>query len=207
MFIEIPANKNSLNLRKLIHGVGINDADYIVRPRVDGKSKLCSYYERWHNMLTRCYSAVEHARSPTYIDCTVCEEWLTFTNFKIWMKSQEWKGKHLDKDAILPNNKIYSPEFSSFVSRDINNAIESRENKRLLNGLPQGVRYLSRSKTYECRIKINGKIIKLGKFSTTKLCELAFNNAKADRFISLANTETDDRVANGLRLHAKLLQG
>ena len=33
-------------------------------------------------MLVRCYNAKFHERQPQYKGCTVCEEWLNYSNFK-----------------------------------------------------------------------------------------------------------------------------
>ena len=90
----------------LVFGVGLNDANYTVNPVVSGKSYLCSIYSRWQGMLERCYSKKYQVLSKTYSECTVCEEWLTFSNFKTWMEQQDWKGKQLDKDIIKKGNKI-----------------------------------------------------------------------------------------------------
>jgi hypothetical protein len=37
----------------MLYGIGINDADYRVRPR---KGPACPFYVRWSNMLKRCYT-------------------------------------------------------------------------------------------------------------------------------------------------------
>ena len=71
-------------------------------------------------MLQRCYSESHLVRQPTYKGCSVCEEWLTFSNFKSWMEQQDWEGKQLDKDLLVYKNKIYSPETCVFVSSVIN---------------------------------------------------------------------------------------
>ena len=91
-----------MKLRKLIHGVGINDADYVVEKKetishVNGKRKqkttwICPFYRAWKCMLTRCYSATYQERKPTYRGCSVSEEWLTFSNFKSWMEKQDFQG-------------------------------------------------------------------------------------------------------------------
>lgn len=38
-------------------------------------------YKRWIGMLKRCYSEKELIKCPTYIDCSVCEEWHLYSNF------------------------------------------------------------------------------------------------------------------------------
>ena len=97
-----------MNPRKLVCGVGINDADYAVVEwetigYVNGKQNQkrvweCPYYKVWGSMLKRCYSDKYQERYQTYKGCTVSEEWLTFSNFKNWMEKQDWEGKHLDKE-------------------------------------------------------------------------------------------------------------
>src|SRR5690554_513591 len=103
--------------RKLVHGVGVNDADYVIQKweefgYVDGKRKRklvwrCPYYGVWVRMLERCYSAKTQDRRPTYKGCSVSEEWLTFSTFKDWMKTQKWEGLQLDKDLLFEGNKVY----------------------------------------------------------------------------------------------------
>ena len=96
--------------KKLVCGVGINDAGYVVMEFetiiVDGKRKrkrvwACPYHQTWKGMLERCYSTKFQERNPTYIGCTVSKEWLVFSNFRAWMMTQDWQGKHLDKDIFF----------------------------------------------------------------------------------------------------------
>lgn len=81
-------------------------------------------------MLQRCYDQKWISRYPTYKDCKVCDEWLTFSNFKKWMELQDWAEKYLDKDILNPSCKIYSPETSRFVCSITNNFILDRLNGR-----------------------------------------------------------------------------
>ena len=39
-FVEIPASKKSLAYRRPVYGIGTNDAEYITRPRVNGKQVI-----------------------------------------------------------------------------------------------------------------------------------------------------------------------
>ena len=74
----------------------------------------------WHNLLKRCYHPKTLERNPTYRVCTVCEEWLTLSNFWKWAE-QHWKlGLCLDKDIIKPGNKVYCPEFCCFIPQALN---------------------------------------------------------------------------------------
>lgn len=107
-------------MKATVCGVGINDSDYVVQKKetikgIDGKRKqrlvwICPYYRAWQSMLVRAYSKSYHKRRPTYIGCSVSEEWKTFSNFKSWMEGQVWEGKQLDKDLLVEGNKVYSEE-------------------------------------------------------------------------------------------------
>lgn len=154
--------------RKLVLGVGINDASYPVIPmiKVDGvwkKSKdRCPFYQVWQAMLTRCYSKKHQDKYPSYIGVTVCEEWLTFSNFKAWMEKQDWKDKFLDKDLLYEGNKIYSPENCMFVDRRINNFLSLTTK----GDYPYGVYYEPKLKApyrAQCR-NGEGRQEKLGNF-------------------------------------------
>lgn len=79
-----------MSKKRYVYGIAYNDADYSVYKReyVDGKIKIiwtCPFYRKWKNMLKRCYSKKELEKHPTYLECLVCSEWLTFSNFKRWM--------------------------------------------------------------------------------------------------------------------------
>ena len=129
-----------MNLRRLVNGVGVNDADYVVEKLettgyVNGKQKqklvwYCPHYRAWRGMLSRCYSAKYQEKQPTYIGCSVSEEWLTFSNFKAWMEKQKWEGMHLDKDLLIEGNKIYSADTCVFVSPLVNTFINDQMAKR-----------------------------------------------------------------------------
>ena len=81
---------------------------------------------------------------PFYKDITCCQEWLIFSNFKSWMKQQDWEGKQLDKDLLIYQNKIYSPETCVFVDRKINQFLVKSNNSR--GKYPLGVSYRNKNK-------------------------------------------------------------
>ena len=102
--------------RKLVCGVGTNDVDYQVTVRILGVKYRCPYYKRWTRMLERCYSEKGITDHPSYINCIVSDRWLVFSNFRAWMKTQDWENKELDKDILIPGNKKYSEDTCKFVS-------------------------------------------------------------------------------------------
>lgn len=92
------------------------------------KGKRTKAYDYWSRMFNRCYNDKYHKDKPTYIDCSVCEEWHNFQNFASWYENNHPKdgAKYdLDKDIKVKGNKIYSPETCLFVTRK-ENSIESR---------------------------------------------------------------------------------
>ena len=46
------------------------------------------------------------------------------------MEQQDYDGKHLDKDLLVCNNKVYSPETCVFVPREINQFLTKSNNSR-----------------------------------------------------------------------------
>ena len=109
-------------VKKLICGVGFNDIDHT--------SYNYLYYTKWHGMIRRCYSKESETKNPTYKDCYVCDEWLTFSNFKAWMEQQDWENKTLDKDLLDPSNNVYCPEKCIFVDLYINCLFTDNHSRR-----------------------------------------------------------------------------
>lgn len=187
MFIEKPATKISVAKRKTVYGVGINDADYVVMQNVNGKQKLCPFYQKWKSMLNRCYSSKYQENFPTYINCSTCKEWLTFSNFKKWMIKQEWQGSDLDKDIKIQGNKLYSPETCLFVPQEINKLLT--DSKAIRGSLPQGV-HKKRDK-YASQCNKNGKRIHLGYFESAELAFEAYKEFKYNLIRLIAETQSE----------------
>ena len=186
---------------KLVHGVGINDADYPVNPLgPDKKGRMCPYYDVWHNMLRRAYDPKYAARYPTYIGVTVCEEWHSFMAFRAWMETQDWEGKQLDKDIIVPGNKVYSPATCVFVLSEINSLLTDGAAQR--GKWPIGVSWHKASNKFCAHIKEGGKKQHLGSFATPEAAHIAWRKEKL-RIVRAAARECDDpRVSAGLLRHS-----
>ena len=99
------------NNHRLVAGTGVVD----VLGEYDDKS-----YSVWRNILERCYNEKYRAKFPTYRDCSVCKEWLKYSNFKRWYSENYVEGYNLDKDILVKGNKLYSPETCCFVPQEIN---------------------------------------------------------------------------------------
>jgi len=193
--------------KKLVCGVGINDADYVVGTRevvkcegVEGKRqqlRICPFYRRWADMLKRCYSRKYHESCPTYSDCYVCEEWLTFSNFKAWMEKQDWEAKHLDKDILLVGNKVYSPDTCLFVDRKVNLFLVDSKKTRGCFMIGVCLEKASNKFMATCNDG-SGKKKYLGLFDTELEAHKAWLAFKLEQAKILAAEQSDTRVAKAL---------
>ena len=184
---------------KLVYNVGINDADYEVSHRVNGKRVRCPCYVTWVSMLTRCYDKKYQERRPTYIGCSVCPEWVSFMNFRKWMIRQDWEGKQLDKDLIVGGNKVYSPATCVFVDRMTN--LFTTDSGRSRGQYPIGVHFYKRDGKFmtECSNPFTKKKENLGYFTCPNEAHLAWKKRKHELACQLAELQTDPRVAAALR--------
>ena len=189
--------------RKLVCGVGVNDADYTVYPRVNGKLVMCPIYRAWASMLLRCYSSKYLCRNPTYIGCIACDEWLTFSNFKKWMERQDYEGKQLDKDIIVSGNKIYSPDTCVFVSNAVNALLNDNGAQR--GKYKQGVRRNKHRNKFRSEISICGSTKSVGSYDTEQEAYAAYVAAKSAYIREVADTQ-EPRVRAGLYRHAAELE-
>ena len=193
--------------KKLVIGVGINDADYAVQKyetiEVNGlqKQKIvwrCQYYRTWKSMLERCYSAKCQEKRPTYKGCSVSDEWLTFSSFKNWMETQDWEGKELDKDILVEGNKVYSADTCVFVTQMVNKFTTDSGTAR--GECLIGTHWHKQKEKFQsrCSNPFTKKNEHLGYFT----CEQAAHNAWAKRKLELAHElseiQTDPRVAKAL---------
>lgn len=194
--------------KKLVYGIGINDADYDVQKfemigYADGKKKqkkvwTCPCYRVWSNMLQRCYSAKKQESYPTYKGCTVSGNWLKFSNFKSWMEKQDWEGKQIDKDLLFEGNKIYSADTCVFVTQMVNSfTIDSGAARgEWLIGVywnKAEEKFLAR-----CSNPFTKKREHLGYFTCEQQAHSAWLKRKLELAHELAAIQTDPRVAKAL---------
>jgi hypothetical protein len=179
---------NTPKKSRIVYGVGINDADYIVCPTINGKRVRCPFYAVWMDMLKRCYSLSFKKSRPSYIGCTVDKEWLIFSNFKSWMLTQDWNNKSIDKDILIQNNKIYSCSSCIFVSPSINNILLNRGADR--GKYPLGV-YENKSNRYVSRCKVFGKDKYIGHYDTPEEAYEAYKKFKYKHIAEIANQQSE----------------
>ena len=170
-FKKVKANKKSISCRKEIIGGAVNDAWYVVQPRVDGVKLICPAYQSWISMIKRAYSDLH----PT-THSSVCKEWLTFSVFSKWYECNYIEGYQLDKDIKIKGNKEYSPLSCMFIPHKINFLL----NKQLQSKgeFPTGVNYCKQNGMYRSQISIDGKRKAIGYFTTPKKAHEAYKAEK-----------------------------
>lgn len=155
-------------------------------------------------ILERGYCLKSKEKQPAYKDVYVCKEWHTFSNFRQWMEKQDWGDKQLDKDIIAPNNKVYSPETCVFVSGQINKLLTNSGARR--GSYKQGVSFDKNKDKFLARCHNGtGTQKNLGYFTTEQQAYEAYVTYKHALILQVASEQEDERVKNGLILHAQLL--
>lgn len=166
-----------------VYGKGcIGEGKY--KSRINGKKTEA--YNIWCGMIQRCYSEKNHKKQPTYIGCSVCEEWLNFQNFAKWYEDNfyqiEGERMHLDKDILYKHNKIYSPKTCIFVPQRINTLFIKSD--KIRGDYPIGVsydkeqnKYSSTCKVYDFKLK-KQKSKKIGRYNTPEEAFTSYKNFK-----------------------------
>ena len=199
------AGANSLAARKTIHGVGINDAAYIVQPTMNGKQVACPFYRRWKDMIDRCYSKKALEKHPNYKGCKVCDEWLTFSKFKIWMYFQDWAGMHLDKDILTDGNKVYGPNTCRFITPETNTILN--DCRRTKGELPIGVhRHKEGGFVSQCCDGLGSGRRYLGIFGSPDIAHQAWRKAKATALFVHSGSISDPEISLALISRALKLE-
>lgn len=182
---------------KKVYGVGINDSKEAVYKYEKGVIVwVCPYYSRWMNMLKRCYSKIFHKKHPSYIGCTVCEEWLLFSNFRSWLELQDWFDKELDKDLLIKGNKVYSPSTCILISSQVNTFLNERFVDR--GEYPIGVSFHKASGKFQAQCRVNGKSLGLGLYKNPDDAHKAWLKKKREIAQAYATKETNQIVIDAL---------
>lgn len=173
------------NVKKILFGIGVNDYEYPIQ----SNGVMLTSYAKWKSMLQRCYSEKYVNRRKCYVGCSVCDEWLRFSNFKRWFDKNYEEGYYLDKDILVNGNKVYSPETCCFVPHEINELIETRKNKT--NKFYQCVE-ISKNGKFRARIKRYGRREYLGTFNTPEEAFEAYKHGKVAYVREVADTYFND---------------
>lgn len=168
--------------KKKIANVGINDIQYNIKEN----GVVEESYKKWASMIHRCYDKKE----KTYMDCSVCNDWLLYSNFKKWHDTHYVVNWELDKDILFKGNKIYSPQTCCFVPQEINKTFTKTNSKR--GELPIGVTIsTNKYKKYRSQITIDDKRVNLGCFYDVNEAFYKYKEYKEKHIKNLADKWKD----------------
>lgn len=181
-------------MSKLILGVGFNSGGKY-KATIDGKK--AKSYATWQNMLYRAYCPKYQARQPTYIGCSVDGEWHDFQDFADWFSNHKYSdyGYELDKDLLLPGNKIYTPNRCVFVPSQLNNLLLDRDAAR--GQYKQGVDFNKRRNKFRAQMSLNGKKQHIGYFDTPQEARQVYKTVK-EAYVKEKALEWQDRIADNV---------
>lgn len=171
-----PDNWSRKAFEPVMYGVGYHGLLY--------ENSNVESYRRWHYIMNRCYSKAMHELQPEYEGCTVCEEWLNYSNFKLWYDENSvwWKSFDevfdIDKDILIKGNKVYSSETVCFVPKIINSLfVRTVKSDR---EYPLGVYYEKDKNKYRACMAFMGQNIKLGTFDSVENAFARYKEYKED---------------------------
>lgn len=147
--------------------------------RFNGKCHHTRSDYRWSNMRNRCIEGgFCQIRNPTYVGCTMSENFQDFQFFVEWSRNQigyQIEGYDLDKDILVLGNKEYHENKCVFIPHELNAFLKPPIGK--LNLLPGVTLFQGR---YVAQISIGGANHYLGLFSTEIEANNKYAQAKKD---------------------------
>lgn len=180
-----------------VYANGINDSPFQVTMWLSNRKIQHRAYSTWKGILQRCYSEKSHVLHPTYKGCEICEEWIYFSNFFKWWKENFVEGYEIDKDILVPGNKIYSPETCIYIPRFINVFVTDCEKRG--NKFPIGVTYWKPRKKFRARTWEKNKLITIGLYKTIEEAHDAWFKKKIE--IAWSFKDTCDSIDEKLFKH------
>lgn len=185
-------------MSKLIYGVGFNDRKY----PTSGSNRKVREHALWKAMLQRCFEKKALEIRPTYSNCTVSENFKSYSYFYEWCQDQIGFNEFdvmLDKDLLIKGNRIYHEDYCLFLPRKINMALIKKESGR--NGLPIGVYLNKKINRFVARCSVDGKTVYISSSKCPIEAFYKYKEFKEDYLRSLANeyrSMIDPRAYNAL---------
>lgn len=188
---------------KLVYGVGVNDRKYTT----GHGGKPTKEYVLWFTIIQYCYNPKFQAKHHKFIGCLVSDNFLNYSKFHEWCHDQTGFGKidangrhwHLDKDILVPDNKIYSENICVFVPKDIMAFFNDRSNAR--GEWPIGVYFHKPTGKFLAHCNVKGNRQHLGSFNTPEDAHAAYKAFKEALCKELANKwrgQIDERVYDAM---------
>jgi hypothetical protein len=165
----------------LVYGVGIYEKG---RHLASINNRLTKPYKLWSSMLHRCYSPLSLELKPTYEAVTVEGDFLEFQLFGDWLDIHYVDGWSLDKDILIPGNKVYRSDRCCMVPMLINTQLNHNRVSR--GKWPTGVTYCRRGKRFLAKISQDGQTVNIGQYGSPEDARAAYLLAKRAYLIDLA---------------------
>lgn len=162
--------------KRLKYGIATNDM-------LNQEKTKC--YKVWDGMLQRCYNPTRRKKWPSYENCTICKEWLVFSNFKEWFDENYIDGYHLDKDILSVDAKTYSPYTCAFIPPRLNTMLSHTVD---VNG---GV--MKNKRSYAVSTTIDGVHFYEGGYNTEAEAHLAYAKLRLNRLFDTASEMFDEQ--------------
>lgn len=186
-----------------LYGVGMIGDKYLTKV---GR-KHTREYTVWSKMLERCYHENSILENPSYVDCSVSDNFKDFTYFHEWCNEQigfntyddKNKSFEIDKDLLVKGNKLYSENTCIFLPKDVNVALTKSDRTRGDNVI--GVNFHKASNKFQARFRKGNKSIYLGIYNTETEAFNAYKQAKESYLKHLAEkwkTQIDPRAYEAL---------
>ena len=173
-----------------VYGVGYLGGNSELKSTYNGKK--CNIYTQWKNMIERCYNEKFHQRQPTYIDCTVSDEFKDYSKWREWYDKYPYKQGdwQIDKDLLIKGNKVYSEDYCVFLPKEINSVLTKRTALRGEHLI--GVCWHNTNKAFVAKVNKNkGNPEWLGSFKTEIEAFNAYKQAKESYIKELADKYKD----------------
>ncbi len=174
---------------------------------VNGKTFWTKSGRVWNSMSSRCkVGGSAQKNNPTYIGCTMSDNFKDFQFFAEWHMRQIGFGLpnyELDKDILIDGNKLYSEDTCALVPAQLNYLFNSNVKKR--GDYPKGVCFHRRHQKFQATISLSGKTKGLGYFATIEEAEARYLQAKSEeiqRWIKLLESKlflVDPRIISKLK--------
>lgn len=149
--------------------------------------KHTTSYKAWKAMMMRCYCEKALSRRTRYDGCYVCDEWLDFQVFSEWYVNHEHYDidYSLDKDLLVPGNKVYSPSTCSLVPKELNSILSDRKSDR--GAYPVGVVFDKERNCFSAQVSEKGTVRSLGRYTSVEDAFAAYKEAKESHVKARAN--------------------
>lgn len=135
-------------------------------------------HQVWHDMLKRVYRPRTPTEKRAYDGTSVHPHWHNFQNFADWYQSKtclisevRW---HLDKDLLIPGNRVYGPETCCVIPDHVNELFTDHAVAR--GSLPLGV--ARHGNRFQANISESGQNRRIGTYPTIREAQLAYWSAK-----------------------------